>query len=284
MGEIQDLFERARKIIPLKYLREQFPDIRERGKDPFIKAWHDKDPKELADAVAYFEATRERSAFFYKLPKLSKGLDAAKLATLLAKQSMSDKQGDWHCDVVEATPDSSKNKVYARVHLHTKEYRFPNAEHTKTFVPLKNVQFRLGKAAHLVIHVDERIVEAKTHSGSKAAAAAQAIAYVACKDGKACEQITFDPKTLAKIDKDVRFQQATVQNLNIAGANEITIKGTDVAQTIEHFKQKGIDLGTAVEYQKSTCENRPFKFFQNGKVKANGTVDDLFEALKEYMK
>jgi hypothetical protein len=282
MGVPQELLERARKCLPLRYLRDQFPDIKERGKDPFIEAWHDKNPSELLDAVNYYESTRERSAFFFKID-LPKDTDGAKIAAAIANKTISDEEKDYHHEIKQVVHNSAKGKVYAKVHMHGKEVHVPNAEHHKTFKPLKNVRYRVGKATHVVMHITEKVLEAKTHSATKAIGAAQAIGKLTCKSAKPCEQVIFDPKTQAKID-DVRYQQATARNLNIAGTTEIVLKGSDVEKTIDHFKKQGIDLTGEVELQKSVCENKPFKFFPNGKVKANGTVKDIFEELKSHIK
>jgi len=279
----QEILERARKIIPLKYLRGQFQDIKERNKDPFIEAWHNKDAKELLEAINYFELTREKSTFFFKL-NLPAGNDGDKIAKLLSNQKVKEKEKDCYHEIINVVYDPAKNAVYAKVHTHGEEVHIPNAEHHKSFRPLRNVRYRVGKDTHIVLHIPKKVMEVKTHSGTKAIATAHAITMLTCKSLDACEPVIFDSDTLAMIDSDVRYKQATARNLNIAGTTEIVLKGDDVAKTVDHFKEKGIDLGKELVLEKAMCENRPFKFFQNGKVKVNSTIQDIFEELKNYIK
>ena len=99
------------------------------------------------------------------------------------------------------------------------------------------------------------------------------------------ELIKIPWKKQVSLDQDMRCKEAIVSGLNIAGCNEIQLKGSDIVQTIDYFREKGIDLSKGlIDRRRSISENQPIKFNSNGKITIKKSMeDDPYEFVKRLL-
>ena len=154
------------------------------------------------------------------------------------------------------------------------------AEHPDTLQPF-SMEYRRKNRVYAVFHIEDKVLELKTKSHDKANLASEYLSQAIFeKPQQFPRYVNFKQK---RAEDNVRIKKAIFSGLSFAGADEISIKGEDVNQTIEVLKQNNVDLkkmASQISYDKREAENT-FFIYQDGRVVYRAKLENPYYKFKE---
>jgi len=268
------LFEIATNVVKISRLRNEVPTIKSRKKEDFIDYLYKNDKQRLEYLINYYTLLRKRSVFF---SYLKKKVDFQKLES----KRIMDKDNDLIFEFQKVTSANSQFLINVRAHSRTYEYR--NVEEPETLATI-NVRFRRPFTLYFIYHSDTSVLECRTKSLDKFEIVKNLIEKNFNLPSDSIVLIKLKENEYKIIDENVRYKSVRATGLNVAGANEINIKGSDVEKTLDFFKDKGIDIrkiSSGISFQKVDMNNKPITFYENGRITFRSQIKDIYQELKE---
>jgi hypothetical protein len=270
------LIEKALNVIKISRLRRELPDIKSKKKEDFVNELYRRDKQLLEYLINYYSLLKKRSVFFsYSNEKLDfKDIESKKII---------DEENDLIFEFQKII--SRNNQVIVNVKAHSQIYEYSNVEEPETLEPI-NVRFRKPFTLYFIYHSDTSIIECRTSNYNKFETVKNLIQkHFNLRDGS-ITLIQIKEEDYKKLDKNIRFKSVRATGLNIAGANEIHIKGSDVEKTLGFFENKGIKIKESASkliFQKVDMNKKPITFYDNGKITFRPQIKDIYKELKEVL-
>ncbi len=276
MKDKNQLIERALKIVKISRLRKELPDIKSRKKEDFVNELYRKDKQLLEYLVNYYSLLKKRSVFFsYSNKKLEfKGIESKKIV---------DKDNDLIFEFQKIISQNNQSIINVNAHSHT--YEYSNVEEPNTLEPI-NVRFRRPFTLYFIYHSDISIIECRTSSYNKFEIVKDLLQNHFNLKEDSINLIKINEEEYRKLDKNIRFKSVKATGLNLSGADEIHIKGSDVEKTLKLFEDRGIKIKESAKElisQKVDMSKKPISFYDNGKITFRPQIKDIFKELKEVL-
>lgn len=274
----REISDRVRNI-PLKILRNNLPDVKARRKEDLARELFQRDPEKLLRLATYYTVTKERSFYLLRPKDSSNKLSET---SLIKNKQTRDTEQDFIVNCADVVIDTQKKEQYVRLRIHSSTRRY-KGEDPETLEP-KEIALRKGFNVFIIIHSKDQLIECKTKNSYKLEYARIALGKLIANDSDAFEKVVIPSDKQLTLDHDIRFKKAIISNLNFAGTKEITMKGEDVAHTLEVLKSPPYNFDLTkfgnVALLKGELSNKPVKFSPDGKISAKKEVDNPYELVR----
>jgi len=274
--EEKKLLEKAKKIIPLHKLRKEVPTIKSKSKEPFIIYLLENKREFLEWLVQYHLFLKTHSVFFlYSKKRLNFGKLKNRYKIPI------DEENNIIYDLERSKIFDNHQLVSLKVHSEKRELR--NIEDPETLKPMK-IQYRKPFNITFLYHTDTSILECRTKKYEKLISLQEFICNIFNIDESELVRIKLSQDELKKeIREDIRPKFVILKDIRIAGASEMIIKGENVRETLDYFKNKGIDLeeeAGEVIFKKVSSQRNPITLHENGKITFTRKIGDVYSLLK----
>lgn len=243
-------------------------------KAEMIEQLRKSNPKLLAALAEYHSLNRERSLFVFKTHgKVQIRLDDPRFrADLNVRLKKIGASGRFEVTKVSLLPDEKEVVLAVRyeadAHVDA-QWDGPPHEH------------RPPRTATVGLPLDGRYVKIHTRSSAKAREVGSTLGRALFGKDDAVKPIVLSKEEQEKRFGPVRARVARITNLDLAGAKEIIVKGSDVEGALLSLKQDyGLDfekMGATIQFDRTTSEDANVRMSQDGRITFNSAKIDRDE-------
>ena len=269
--------------IPLKVLKKELPDLKTRGRQPYIDKLKKVSPDKLNKFAAYFSMNKTSSMYLFKT---SNPQDKARLTedNLLALKGKKIEQDNGEiCIIQDIVIDKNRNEAYLQIdgYSSTKTLQAVEPEDLKHFTK----KYKKEYIIRAIVHIGAGDLECRTGRQNKADLAANILSKTLYKEKGKFGLILLKKDQQNKINQTAKSKKATIYGIKWGGCEKIRLEGEDIERTIKQFKQKGIDFesmeGAQIIWDDRRSEEG-FTFSSDGKIKFKRT-DYPYDKIKNVL-
>lgn len=262
--------------IPIKILRAELEDFKSQRKKDLIEELYKRNPQLLEQLTVHYTSLKERSVFFYSVPSMPSLTQCKKN---IESCKFHDNEDDFIYKSSIAVPKEQSIIITVIAASQTKEQK--NWIDHEKLSPLEPRKYRKPFTLFLILH-PEKILEIRTKNHNKALHGARYISMALFNKQDRIKPKILTADILKQLDPNMRSKQATLKDLNFAGAEEIILNGPDVEQASKALLNKGVIAGETIFHRSYTNQNN-LKFYDNGKISSTHDVEDIYETLKGFL-
>lgn len=266
------------KNIPITVLREKFPDLHKRPKQPFIDKLYNENRQELKSLAEYHSLIRKKSVFFIHVKK-----DVLPRIKEYEGRRIEIKDIDNIFEIKEVIM-KCKNEYIVKVEAHSRviSERLEEPITLKTFP----IEYRRHYSISFICYLDTSMIQVFTRSESKIFITMNLIKHIFEINDEDLEKKVFGEQEQKRLKDDIYYKEVVFSGLNYAGSEVIIIKGPNVKKTIDTFKENGTDLvklAGDTKFIKSEMTKQPISFHQSGKISFSRKIKDVYKYLKKVL-
>lgn len=270
------------KSIPIQTLRKLVTDTKSHSKVELAKALFSANPIKLVNLASYWAAHKERSFYLLKQkPTVTIQLTGARI-TALKGRKVRDTSQDFIAECAEASVDTERNEAYLQIKMHSPK-RKVRGEDAETLEP-REYELRRGLHAYVIIHLADKVFECRSKRASKTEYVKMALGQFLFDDTGALDVIVLTQEKQRQLDSDLRIKRVVITGLQLSGTEEITLKGQDVQGTLDFLNTRHSlnleNMGGQVSKGRSELTNRPMKFFPDGKISVEKSIEDPYAIVR----
>lgn len=270
------------KKIPLKVLKRELPDLKKRGRQPYIDEMKSVNPDKLNRLAAYFAMNKASSMFIFKPIINEDNLSLSKENLLRLRDSRIDDEKGGIYIIKDVTVDDIRKEAYISIDGYTskKTLRAVRPETLRHFSEDYRKDYTMG----LIVHIDTAHVECRTGYDNRALLASKIFSKAVYNSDGKFATVVLDKDKQNQINQTAKAKKATIAGFQWGGCETIHLEGEDVERTIEEFKRKRIDftgMGATISLDNRRSDEG-FCFFSNGKITFKGT-EYPFDELKNVL-